>query len=293
MAQYPLSDSASGIWTPNQARNARRGDNWPGEYRYNFSLNLDDIVGVQYVGSPGLSNFLFAWADEGSSIIHTNYGSTTTTRKYSCSTPYDISTRSTQLYSDTSLAGSYDRYVFGISFNDDGTKFFTGGPYYDVLQEYTLSTPWDTRTETTTNTLTPPGNFINHAWADEGRVLFTTESQNDRTYKYNLSTAYDLSTAVGNVNDVITITTSQSMMVAANPFGTEVYIVDSPNIHKYVGDPTGPWQDYTLDSSRNIQSIITNDLGAGFSTLRDMKFHPSERRFWIADSNSNLYEFSF
>ena len=58
--------------------------------------------------------------------------------EYNLSSPYDISTG---VYNDWLNVSSQDGDPTGIAFDDDGTKLYVVGLYYERIYEYNLSTP--------------------------------------------------------------------------------------------------------------------------------------------------------
>ena len=88
----------------------------------------------------------------------------------------------------------------GVQFNADGTKLFFSGSNSTTLTEVSLSTGYDIRTASgsaTTHTLTYGATGIK--FADSGNkfytIDFTATGANDAVVQYDLTTAYDFTTA--------------------------------------------------------------------------------------------------
>lgn len=141
---------------------------------YTHSNNGGDL----YVKSDGLKLFLLGTTDKRVS-------------EYSMSTAWNISTLS--WVKDSALSGGTPT---GIAFSTDGTKMYTID-YDRKCYEYTLSTPWDIATKSLTYTLTmdvgayyPYGLWL----SDDGKRLFSIGTYEKDIIRYDLGTAFDLST---------------------------------------------------------------------------------------------------
>tara|TARA_B100001939_G_scaffold320050_1_gene308636 strand:+ start:698 stop:1609 length:912 start_codon:yes stop_codon:yes gene_type:complete len=114
--------------------------------------------------------------------------------QYTLSTAWDISSAS---YNQNASVTD-DLAPYGLYFKDDGTKAFTTGNAGDEINEYALSTAWDVSTISftqrlgiTTDSSSPFSLFFN----PDGDRLFICEISGDVIQQYNLTTAWDISTA--------------------------------------------------------------------------------------------------
>ena len=125
-----------------------------------------------------------------------------------------------------------DTQPYDMVFNDTGTKLFVLGRDNDSVYEYTVTTPWDITGTVTYNSVSlsvngqdasPAGILLD----DTGTKLYYTGISNDDIHQYNLSTAYDLSTAV--------YSGLSSALQGGNPYGfyvkqddgTKLYIISN------------------------------------------------------------------
>ena len=107
------------------------------------------------------------------------------------STNWDISTGS------LGTRGSGFSAVTSAVFKSDGLKVLTAGSD-ENLREFTLSTAWDVTTASLTNTLSTVGVSTNPSGIfakPDGLSIYVTAQNNYDMYQYNLTTAWDLSTA--------------------------------------------------------------------------------------------------
>ena len=146
--------------------------------------------------------------------------------QYTLSTAWDISTAS---YDSVSLSISGQQNVpFGIEFKPDGTIMYLTGGTNDEVNQYTLSTAWDLSTASfasktlsvTSEETTPTDVQFN----TNGTIALIIGRDSDKVHKYNLSTAWDITTA--------SKTTGQEFSVASQegfPYGMRL----SPNDDKF------------------------------------------------------------
>ena len=161
------------------------------------STNLDTTIHGRYLKPDGTAFYVTQSSD--SDRI----------RKYTMSTPFDISTCSYDSVSTTQLRTDYGIYPAAIFFKPDGTRVF----YLDgtstsncILRSYTLSTPWDI-----TGTMTEDSNsfdlisivgsvaLYSFTFKPDGTRFWTCDGNStSAVYEFSLSTAWDL----GNVSFV-------------------------------------------------------------------------------------------
>jgi len=115
--------------------------------------------------------------------------------QYNLSTAWDISTAS---YSQNFSVATQETGPTGISFKPDGTKMFVTGYSSDSVNEYSLSTAWDVSTASfsqafsvATQETMPTGLFFK----DDGTKMYVLGFTGDDVNEYNLSTAWDVSSA--------------------------------------------------------------------------------------------------
>jgi 6-phosphogluconolactonase (cycloisomerase 2 family) len=118
--------------------------------------------------------------------------------EHDLSTAYDTSTAS---YNSSSLAlGQSQTDVYGIAFNNDGTKLYSVDRATDAVYQYSLSTPYDIITgsyDSVSFSLTSQsiGNPRDITFKSDGTSFYIVDNGLDAIFQYNLSTAFDLSTA--------------------------------------------------------------------------------------------------
>ena len=117
--------------------------------------------------------------------------------QYSLSTAWDISTASYD--SKTFSASSQSNGTSGLFIKPDGSKLYIVAYSNDAVYQYSLSTAWDISTASydsvslsvSSQDSTPRDITFN----DDGTVLYMCGTGNNALYQYELTTAYDLSSA--------------------------------------------------------------------------------------------------
>jgi len=117
--------------------------------------------------------------------------------QYTVATPWNITTAT---YATKSFSVSaQDATPNGLAFKSDGTKMYVSGTTTDSVFQYSLSSAWDVSTASydsvsfsvAAQDTTPGGLSFNST----GTQMFVVGSTNDRVYQYNLSSAWNISTA--------------------------------------------------------------------------------------------------
>ena len=147
--------------------------------------------------------------------------------QYTLSTAWDVSTAS--YASKSFLVSGQDTSPQGLFFKPDGTTMYVVGSNGDRVYQYTLSTAWDVSTASYASKsflvsgqdTSPQGLFFK----PDGTAMYVSGSTSNSVYQYNLSTAWDVSTA-----SYASISVSVGMFETAptglcfNTAGTRMYI---------------------------------------------------------------------
>jgi DNA-binding beta-propeller fold protein YncE len=164
--------------------------------------------------------------------------------QYSLSSAWDLSTAS---YDNVSYSvASQANTPFGIWFKPDGTKMFVTDNGSDAVKEYSLSTAWNISTSSyqasfsvSSQEPAPYGLEFN----PDGTKMYIVGINNDAVNEYDLSTAWDISTA--SYNSVSFSVASQSGTPTSIRFrndGQKLYVSDSgtDTIYQYSTGTSAP-----------------------------------------------------
>jgi hypothetical protein len=132
--------------------------------------------------------------------------------QYTMSTAWDISTASYTREQGLTDSGGTFANPTGIHFKPDGTMFWACSYDEDTIQQYTLSTAWDVSTlsvghsfslidfftfnkldGTTSSDISSAEDLF---FSEDGTKVWVTENSYDSVHQLNLSTAWDIRTAV-------------------------------------------------------------------------------------------------
>jgi hypothetical protein len=175
---------------------------------------------------------------------------------YTLSTAWDISTISSRVAS-RSTSGEGENNPQFIFLKPDGTELYYGGTDTDNVFQLGLSTAFDLSTSSHDATFSvatqenvPFALFFNSS----GTRMFVSGNQNKTFYQYNLSTAWDLSTASSDSNCPTGLSNAVSgMHIADGKLFTVFSGVNPPQYKAYsIADPD--------EISSVARNIITNGL---------------------------------
>jgi 6-phosphogluconolactonase (cycloisomerase 2 family) len=208
--------------------------------------------------------------------------------QYSLSTAWDIST--------ASLSTSYDLYVdlthpAAIFFESDGDYCYIASSN-DYVYKFSLSTAWDISTATKIQTLdisdvlpTVSGLFFK----DDGSRMIISDRGSDITYQYDLSTAWDLSTA-----SFTEPTTDYLVTQNVNP--TAFNVSDDGGTLFVFGNISDTVDEYTLSTAWDVGSATYVD---GYSPIAQdntpaaMEVKPDGTKLYIVgEANDTIYQYS-
>ncbi|NBT50125.1 MAG: hypothetical protein EBV86_00305 [Marivivens sp.] len=149
--------------------------------------------------------------------------------QYSLSTAWDLSTASyTQFFSVQNEQGVFR----AMCFDDSGENMYICGiAGADNLDRYTLSTAWDISTCSHDSTssavataMEPTGLFMK---GDDGTKIFTINRKADTVVQWNLSTAYSITSDVGQTADSsFSVATQETSPIGLyiSPNGEHMYV---------------------------------------------------------------------
>ncbi len=130
------------------------------------------------------------------------------------------------------LTSSTTTRKLGLEFSNDGSKMYSIGFDDDLIIEYNLAIPYSVTTATRTYELsvTANGQYPRGlAFSANGSKMFILGQGTKVIYAYNLSTPYDLSTAVIGTDtfDISSYTSLSVQGVDFNPEGTRMYLTNA------------------------------------------------------------------
>jgi len=176
-----------------------------------------------------------------------------------------------------------------IFFKPDGTKLYLVGTSGDDVNEYSLSTAWDLSTASyaqnfsvQTEETAPCGIFFK----TDGTKMYITGTSGDDVNEYNLSTAWDISSASYSQNFSISTQIDNSRAIFFKSDGTKMFIADQ----------TGQdINEYSLSTAWDVSTASFTQL---FSTASQstspqaVYFSPDGTEMFVGDAASDIYKYS-
>jgi len=211
-----------------------------------------------------------------------------TVYQYSLSTAYDLSTIS---YDNVSLdisGGSLyaeTNNVWGIRWNDDGTKLFAICRDRDDIVAYDLTTPYDLSTGSYNNEVFDisgqDGSGAGFSFKPDGTKMYMVGYVNDKVFQYSLSTAYDVSTAsYDSASFSVASQDTTPQDVVFNPDGNKMFILGDTNNAIYQYSLSTAWDITTASYDNTSKSIVE-------SSPRQMVFGPNGDNFFTIGRGSD------
>lgn len=209
---------------------------------------------------------------------------------------------STSSWTDPDLANaSYDNksfntgtvdtsLVWGLYVKPDGTKFYVVASG-DTVYQYTASTANDVSTITYDNTSfsvsAQETNASNVFFKPDGTKFYIIGGSGDDVNEYNLSTAWDISTASYNQNFSVSSQTSAPRDVVFKPDGTKMYVLDAPTDDVFQYSLSTAWDVSTASYDSKSLDLSTEDSGAF-----GMSFNPDGTKMWFSGfSSDSVYQY--
>lgn len=205
-------------------------------------------------------------------------------------TPYDITTAKSgvdakvlTLFHDIGSVGDYQRY--GFRFNNDGTKFYAVGYNQDRVEQFSLSTAYDITTYSSDGHLSLSSFSIpsctNIIWNNNGTKFYTVGASNDDVNEFSVSTAYDVTSTVTELNEFFVGSQESSPEdIAFSSDGTKMFICGTS------GDDINVY-DLTTGFDTSTASFDTN-YNVGSTGVRTMCFSPDGTKLMVGDTNSDV-----
>lgn len=186
--------------------------------------------------------------------------------QYNLSTPWDISTavpKVKKLYVTAEEAN-----VYGVYVKSDGTKLYIVGDSGDEINEYDLSTAYDVSTAShnqafsvSAQETTPRG----VEFKTDGTKMYVVGVSGDNVNEYNLSTAWDISTASYNQSFSVSAQETLPASVRFKPDGTKMFITGpaGDDINEY--NLSTAWDVSTASYVQNFATGDSYQIGVTFS----------------------------
>ena len=253
------------------------------------NATLDLSTGSVFSHTP-TANTTFAFTNPAAS--GTSSSATLKLTGANVATGYDLANAS---YDSVSLNIATEEPIpTGLTFSADGTNAYIAGPNNDTVYQYSLSTAWDLSTASyASKSLSVSGQALLSGaiqFKDDGTSLYVLDRNLDDVFQYDLTTAWDVSTAsyASKSMDATSQDTAPRGMYFKND-GTKVYIA---------GDTTNSIYQYALSTAWDI-STGSFETGKSFSVNTQTTYpcgvyiNSNGDKMWVASTTDGyIYQYS-
>lgn len=225
---------------------------------------LADLYGL-YISPDGLYLYL----------AHVTGANTSEIAQWTMSIRWDITTATATRVLDISAK---EEDVRGIFFKPDGTKMYIAGEHGDSVDEYNLSTNWDISTavysqefDLSASQLLIKGLFFR----EDGKLMCISGTTNNQIKTFNITTAWDISTAESIV----------STITASTPGGN---FFSRDGVYLFVTEAATPAKSYIMTSPFKLSTAIdhTEFIVTPALTLRSIFFNPTGTQMYLLGDGS-------
>ena len=210
--------------------------------------------------------------------------------EYTLSTGFDLS--STVTFVDSFNVNSQELKPLSVKFNADGTKMFIVGN--TKVHEYALTTGFDVSTASFTQTLVT-STLINETsnfgldFKPDGTKMYITGAQKDKIYEFNLSTAFDISTAtfnqdfhVGNKGDSWASGDWEPFGIEFSTDGIRLFIVGTGGNEVNLYKLSTAWD---VSSATFVERYV---IGPGTTNPSGIHISPDGTKMFIVGNHTDL-----
>ena len=149
-------------------------------------------------------------------------------------------------------------YGYDLNWNNDGSKFFLVDTQSEHILEFSLSTPYKLSTTNYEKLLdvSDQGNAMALTFNSDGSQLYLLTYEKT-VYQYNLTTAFDLSTASYSNNSLDVSSKNATKFLAFNSEGSKLFVGGGTSLHSFT--LSTPF-DITTSSDDNQSLDLSNEV---------------------------------
>ena len=213
--------------------------------------------------------------------------------EYNLTTAWDVFTAS---YSQNFSVSSQTTAPEGVRFKSDGTVMYVGGAATDKIFQYTLTTAWDVSTASYASksftVTTQEGSMRGFEITNDGAKLYVVGNGSNDVHEYDLSTAWDISTASFTGNQMSPAGRPRGIFFKSD--GTKMYVASSAS-------SVGALSQYDLSTAWDVSTASEVYVFGGTAATgglqaeprpHDIFFKPDGTRYYtISQDDDAVYQF--
>jgi sugar lactone lactonase YvrE len=203
--------------------------------------------------------------------------------EYNLATPWMIAT---ETHVQTTSVSAQESQPQDIFFKSDGTKMYIVGDNGDEVNEYNLSTAWDSSTISASSVFSVSSQDSNPRgmhFKPDGTKMYIVGANDLDINEYNLSTAWDITSASYSQNFSVSAQEINPNAVFFKPDGTKMYVLGSS------GDVI---DEYALSTAWDISTASFSLSSASVSVLESdpqgLFFHPDGDIVYVMGANDDV-----
>ena len=211
--------------------------------------------------------------------------------QYDLSTAFDLSTAS---YNNVNFSASAQtNIVTDVNFNSSGSIMYVVGLDFEKVYQYNLSTNFDVSTATYNNVSFTISSQSERPFSvifnPNGTKMYILQDSPGVIYQYNLSTAFNVSTATyNNVSFSFASQEAIAMGVVFNTDGTKMYMV---------GNSTDSVYQYTLSTGFDLSTASYDSVSFSVASQdtypTGIRFNANFTKMYISGNTSDsIYQYS-
>jgi sugar lactone lactonase YvrE len=208
--------------------------------------------------------------------------------EYTLSTPWNVSTAT---YVTVFSVSAQDTAPNDLYFRNDGKKLYVIGGTNDSVYQYSLTTPWSIASASydsiSFSVVTEEAGAGGLSFKPDGLAFYIVGTGNDTVYRYNLSTAWNISTATLANSFSVSGQESAPNAVTFTVDGSRMFVMGVTGDDINIYNLTTPWDITTA-------SFVTAFSVAGQETIPTGLFvKPDGTKFYIlGTTNDTVYQYS-
>jgi len=252
-------------------------------YDLSTAWDLSNTTGpspIYYLGLPG-SRPTAMFFDSGGTRLYVLDSGTDVVYQFSLSTAWDVST-GTFVRSKGSLGDSVPQ---GMWFKSDGTKMYILGRITEDVREFDLSTAWDISTASFGRDFhigNQESNPYGLTFNNDGTKMYVEGSSTDTLYVYDLSTAWNVTTAsYNNVSFALGTYDGFPIQMVFGDSGTKFYFMGLSGDEINEFDLTTAYDISTMSYNQTLSITSTENSPYG------LFFKSDGTKFYISGNQNN------
>lgn len=258
-------------------------------YEYDLSTAWDvstaSYLQSLYVGTISPGSYGIFFKPDGTSLYIVDGSTNRDVHQYDLSTAWNITTAS---YVRSFYVGGLESNPKDVFFSPDGTNMYVVGTSGDDVNQYSLSTAWNISTASFVRVFsvsaqdTSPWSIF---FKSDGTKMYILGTTGDDVNEYNLSTAWDISTASYVQNFSVASFDGLPMSLFFKSDGTEMYVLGSNIGLVFQFDLSTAWDISTASYTYPTTEYLY--VGAEDTTPMDIFISPDGTNMYILGDAAN------